>query len=528
MSPDSPLPVALPRVAERPRLFVHPHFLDAETCSRLAALARDDEQLTAKGVTVRHDATGSSAELPLSLDPGLLELARRVAEHLGLVNEVSYTFRMRRYREGDGHPAHIDTYTISGFHLTATAIICVAAPERGGQTAFLATPEGPLAVEHAVGQLVAWHNLQLSQAPDGGLDARPEPASRHVGVPVEAGEKVILSLFTYSSLEALQGARTGSRAGDAARASVRRVNGPMPKGLRGFGRCLAIVDDGVPAETVTLLEGACDSRGVTLVRVDPRSFDYAPERALRDGDMLYRPAVSLQAMRVEQQLWHPRVGTFYRDPGGPLFSNVNANLTFARAGLPVPRTYWIHSGDRALIKRWVDELGGLPVVIKALGHSRGVGVIRADSLPSLYGIVDYALAEGTKPLLTSYIPDAVHWRVVVVGDRGVSSYRNVTDEDDFRTSGSSQREDYLAAPPPGAEALAVAACHALRHDHGGVDILEGPGGRLYLLEANFPCYYATAQLEIGTDVAGAMVEHLLGRAEALAPAPSAPFPTLTR
>lgn len=59
--------------------------------------------------------------------------------------------------------------------------------------------------------------------------------------------------------------------------------------------------------------------------------------------------------------------------------------------------------------------------MKALGHSRGVGVIRADSLASLFSIVDFALAENNRPLLTSYVPDAVHWRFVVVGDRAVAT-----------------------------------------------------------------------------------------------------------
>ena len=47
-----------------------------------------------------------------------------------------------------------------------------------------------------------------------------------------------------------------------------------------------------------------------------------------------------------------------------------------------------------------------------------------------------------------------------------------------------------------------------------------PRRRLYLLEANFPCYYAQAQLKGGVDVAGAMVDYLLSQAGALGP-PSA-------
>ena len=178
---------------------------------------------------------------------------------------------------------------------------------------------------------------------------------------------------------------------------------------------------------------------------------------------------------------------------------------------------------RALLRQMVDDCGGLPVVVKASGYSRGIGVMRADSLASLFSIVDFAGAEGSKPLLTAYIPDAVHWRVVVVGDQAVASYRNVTDDDDFRTSGSDDAEDYAAPLPAGAAELAVDACRVLRHAHGGVDILEHASGRLYLLEANFPCYYAQAQLSGGADVAGAMVQYLLDRAEALAPPSGEPL-----
>lgn len=299
-----------------------------------------------------------------------------------------------------------------------------------------------------------------------------------------------------------------------------------PEPSRGSGRALAIIDDGVPPETVELVHEACEARGIAVLYVDPRAFDFGPDRRLRDGDMLYRPAISMHSVRVEQHLWHPRVASFHLDEEGPLFSNINAMATFARAGLAVPRTYWLASADRDLMRGYVDALGGLPVVVKALGYSRGVGTIRADSLASLFSIVDYALAEGSNPLLTAYVPEAIHWRVVVVGDRAVASYRNVLDDDDFRTSGSDDLDDYHAVLPEGAAELAVRACTALRHAHGGVDILEHPSGRLYLLEANFPCYYAQAQTEAGVDVAGAMVQWLLQKAESLAAPAGELLPTL--
>src|SRR4029077_3817749 len=87
--------------------------------------------------------------------------------------------------------------------------------------------------------------------------------------------------------------------------------------------------------------------------------------------------------------------------------------------------------------------------------------------------------------------------------------------DDFRTSGSEQEEDYRVPAPSGLEETAVAAVHALGHEFGGVDILEHHSGRLYVLESNNPCYFASGQLAIGTDISGAMIEHLLQKSKRL-------------
>jgi glutathione synthase/RimK-type ligase-like ATP-grasp enzyme len=47
--------------------------------------------------------------------------------------------------------------------------------------------------------------------------------------------------------------------------------------------------------------------------------------------------------------------------------------------------------------------------------------------------------------------------------------------------------------------IAVSAVRLTRREFGGVDILEEARGRLFLLEANFPCYYPQAQLVTDAD-----------------------------
>lgn len=275
------------------------------------------------------------------------------------------------------------------------------------------------------------------------------------------------------------------------------------------------VNDGVPESTTRLLREACATRSVDYQEIHAPLFDYRDERQLEPGDLLYRPAVSFTAIRVEQFLYADGVSTFYRDPEGVYFNPMAASLLFQRAGLDVPLTFYCPTPDRGLLSGYVERLGGFPVVVKMLGYSRGIGVIRVDSLPALYSVMDFATAEGKTPQLMAYVDEAVHWRLTVVGDRVASAYRNTQEIDDFRTYASESHEDFTAPAPPGMAELAVGAVRALRYEFGGVDVLQHPSGRLYLLESNFPCYFATAQEVIGTDIAGMMLEHLIAKSARL-------------
>jgi len=274
------------------------------------------------------------------------------------------------------------------------------------------------------------------------------------------------------------------------------------------------INANVPPETGRLLRESCEQRDIEFVEIDAASFDYEPGHRASPGDMLYCAGTSAAASFVEEHLYQPGVATFYLD--GPLNRNGSPLRVFQLAGVPVPR--WVHvtTSERSLLRHYVERMGGFPVILKFSGFSRGLGVTRIDSLPSLFSVVDYVLASGSCPVLCAYVHPATHWRVIVVGGRVVSHYRNVTDKDDFRTSGSDAEEDYRAVAPAALQEIAVVAVHALRHEFGGVDMLEHTSGRLYVLESNHPCYFASPQLVIGTDISGAMVEYLLQKAAKLA------------
>ncbi len=224
---------------------------------------------------------------------------------------------------------------------------------------------------------------------------------------------------------------------------------------------------------------------------------------------MYRPAVSSLAMRVEQALFGPGVATFYHGHDG-IFRSVGPDLVmFERAAIPVAKWFWGTTTDRTRLRKYVDALGGLPIVMKFANTSGGVGVLRIDTLAGLFSTMDHARASGRMPVLMAYVPDATHWRCIVVGDRVVGFYRNRTDPDDFRTHASDDPADYRVSPKPEILASAVRSAAAIDVEFGGVDILEDVDGRHYVLECNFPCYFARAQMVGGHDVGGAMIDWLL-------------------
>jgi hypothetical protein len=278
---------------------------------------------------------------------------------------------------------------------------------------------------------------------------------------------------------------------------------------------LAYVNDDVPAVTTELLRAACGRRGVAFLEIDAPAFPYDPDARLLPGDMLYRAGISLAAQRAEQFLAAEDVATFHADPAGAWFGSGGAAVLFQRAGVPAPRSLPLAPGGRHLLEQQVEAVGGFPVVVKVPGGSGGVGTMQVDSWPGLNSLLDHLFARGEAPLLCAFVDNAVHWRLTVVGDRAVACYRNLPQERDFRTCASEDPLDFTATPPPPLADLAVRAVRALRLEFGGVDVLEHPSGRLYVLEANFPCFFAQPQTVAGIDVAGAMLGHLMRKARAI-------------
>lgn len=277
------------------------------------------------------------------------------------------------------------------------------------------------------------------------------------------------------------------------------------------------VVDGQPEESARLLKEACDRRGIAYLEVAASTFDYDPRRRLAPGDLLFRPAASLAAMYVERFLFAEGVATVYASVWS-VYSDVTAQrLVLERAGVAVPSTIYCATDDKGVLDGYVARLGGFPIVA-SLGGEGGRGTLRLDSSAALYSTMDFCSDHGLVPALSAFVPDAMHWRVVVVGGRAVACYRNPVKRGDFRSTPSTDAADYSAHVEPALASMACVAAVAIGVEFAGVDILRATGRADCVLEANSPCYFPKAQMVAGIDVAGAIVESLVRKAEQVATA----------
>lgn len=478
------------RIGGSPSLFAVSGLASGEEIAAILALASDEDALGRLEITTRRGPHGASWELPVTAHPALEAVAARALEAADLPGASLTHLRLRRTGPGQGHPPHLDDYALDGLRLAATVLIGAAAAERGGATRLLrATPE-PLEIALAPGEGVLWYNLRA--------DGSPDPATLHEGAPVEAGARWLLAAFIYAPLASV-----------AAHPEV----SPAPPSSE---RLYVIVDD-TPSPTVTQLQRACQEHDVECVLIDAGTFDMACFEPLEPGAMLYRPAITHRACVVEQLLVGPEVATFYPDALGPHLVWDSPTLLLAKHGIPTPRTFHALAGTRAQLRAQVEALGGLPVILKVPGGSLGVGVMRLESWPALFSVVDAVRSShGARASLMACVEPADHWRVIVVGHEVAAAYLNTPDPDDFRTSVDEQvLENFTSPPPAGVVEAALQATAALGLELGGVDVLAHPSGRVYVLEVNFPCFFGHPWRAAGIDVAGVMLRHLRAKGRAL-------------
>ncbi|MFL5389102.1 MAG: RimK family alpha-L-glutamate ligase [Myxococcales bacterium] len=178
----------------------------------------------------------------------------------------------------------------------------------------------------------------------------------------------------------------------------------------------------------------------------------------------------------------------------------------ASAGVEVPRTVLARGvGDVGAL---VDQVGGLPAILKLIQGTQGVGVMIAHSAAEVESILSTMWDLGHEILLQEFIAESRgrDVRALVVGERVVGAMRREAKKGEFRSNIHRGAEGMPIDIPAAYAQAAVLAARVLGLDVAGVDLLEGNSGPK-VLEVNSSPGFEGLELATGLDIAGAIADH---------------------
>lgn len=179
----------------------------------------------------------------------------------------------------------------------------------------------------------------------------------------------------------------------------------------------------------------------------------------------------------------------------------------ASQGVPVPTTLLaktLHPDAHAVIQ----QLGELPVVLKQLRGTQGVGVMLVHTPASLQSVHETMQALGQDLLIQQFVAASAGTdiRALVVGDRVVAAMQRKATRGEFRANIHQGAGAQAVKLTPEQEAVALKSARTLGLQIAGVDLLLGTNGPL-VIEVNSSPGFEGIEQATGANVARAIVEH---------------------
>ena len=155
----------------------------------------------------------------------------------------------------------------------------------------------------------------------------------------------------------------------------------------------------------------------------------------------------------------------------------------SRHQIGIPQTVFVR--ERRDILPAIERVGGVPIVIKLLEGTQGVGVILAESVKTAEAIIQTLQSTRQNVLVQKFVKEArgQDVRAFVVGDRVVSAMRRTAQGDEFRSNiHRGGRAEAIVLDETYCE-TAVRAAQIMGLRVAGVDMLETNDGP-QVLEVN--------------------------------------------
>lgn len=180
-------------------------------------------------------------------------------------------------------------------------------------------------------------------------------------------------------------------------------------------------------------------------------------------------------------------------------------LTQAKLQVPRSALTRTHRG----LKTAVETCRGMPVVLKVLQGTQGVGVMLVHTPISLGSVVETMHGLDQDVIIQQFIAEGAgrDYRAFVVGKKVVAAMMRTAPEGEFRSNIHRGGEGTLVKLPKPYERAAIRAAHILGLDIAGVDLMESSEGPL-ILEVNSSPGFEGIEKATGLNVARVMMNQI--------------------
>ena len=178
----------------------------------------------------------------------------------------------------------------------------------------------------------------------------------------------------------------------------------------------------------------------------------------------------------------------------------------SRHDIDIPRTVMARGPGH--LKTALETVGGLPVVLKLVQGTQGIGVMLAETEEALESILHTLWHLGHNILIQEFIGESRgrDIRALVVGDRVVAAMKRTARVGDFRSNLHRGGSGSALRLPRAYERAALESVRIMGLHVAGVDMLESRSGPK-VIEINSSPGFEGLEKATGIDVARAMVEY---------------------
>lgn len=184
-----------------------------------------------------------------------------------------------------------------------------------------------------------------------------------------------------------------------------------------------------------------------------------------------------------------------------------------QAGLQVPPTVLTRSYEG--LPAAVHAVRGLPVILKVLQGTQGVGVMLIHTPISLGSVIDTLRALDQDVILQQFIAEAAgrDYRAIVIGNQVVAAMMRTAPEGEFRSNIHRGGSGTPVQLPREFERAAVKAAKILGLQVAGVDLMDSSHGPL-VLEVNSSPGFEGIEKATGLNIAAMLMKHIQEEARA--------------